>query len=150
MAEVVYIENEVIFFAEVVVFLSAAGEGEFSGVFGVGWAEDQGVFWVSFLDQEGDEFAGAVSGEDEFGRDAAVFGDGVAESCIVSVRVGGQDVQMAGELFFYVFRKSQRVYIGTEFHNIFLIQMINFAYFFNIASVKDHFCSWHMTFLISV
>ena len=73
VAEVVYIEEKVIFFTEMVVFLGAAGEGEFSGVFGVGWSEDQGVFRVALLDQKGDEFAGAISGENEFGRDITVF-----------------------------------------------------------------------------
>ena len=121
MAKVIYIEDKVILFAQMVVFLGAAGEGEFSGVFGVGWSEDQGVFRVSLLDQKGDEFAGAISGENEFGRDITVFLNCVAESCVVSVRVGGQDVQMAGELFFYIFRKPQRIYVGTEFYNILLI-----------------------------
>lgn len=56
-----------------VVFLGASGEGKFSGIFGVGRSEDQGVFRISFLDQKCDQLAGSVSGKDEFGRDAAVF-----------------------------------------------------------------------------
>jgi len=73
LAEIVYIENEIIFFSEMIVFLGAAGEGEFSGVFGIGWSEDQGVFRVSFLDQECNQFAGAISRENKFCRDITVL-----------------------------------------------------------------------------
>ena len=57
---------------------------------------------------------------------------------------------MAGKLFLYILRKSQWIYVGAEFYDVFLVKMVDFTYFFNITSVKDHFGSWHMTFLVSV
>lgn len=43
---------------------------------------------------------------------------------------------MAGELFFHILRKSKWIYISSEFYNIFLFEVVNLAYFFDITSVK--------------
>ena len=48
---------------------------------------------------------------------------------------------MAGELFFHILRKSKWIYVSSELYNIFLLEVVDLAYFFNITSVKNHFSS---------
>ena len=92
-AKIIYIENKVILFAQVVVFLSASGEGEFPGVFWIGRTQDKGMLWISFLYQQCDQFAGTISGQDEFGRNITIFWNCAAKWSIISVWIRGQDIQ---------------------------------------------------------
>ena len=72
VAQIFHIELKIVFFLKVIVFLAAPGEGEFPGVFGVGGTKDERPFWRARLDEEGDQFAGAVSRQDKIGGDTAI------------------------------------------------------------------------------
>ena len=71
-----------------IVFLCASGKGKFSGIFGIGGAEYKSAAGSECLDQQGDQFAGTVAGQDVFRRYMAVFGDGTAQAGVFPVRVG--------------------------------------------------------------
>lgn len=74
----------------------ASGKRKLSGVFGIGRSQDQGVLWSFFLNEEGDQFAGAVSGKNKICRNIAIFGNSIAKGRVFSVRIGGKNVNMCG------------------------------------------------------
>ena len=78
-AEVVHIQMKIIFLSQMIVFLCASGEGKFSGIFGVSRTEYESMLWRECFDQQRDQFAGTVAGQDVFCRDTAVSGNSIPQ-----------------------------------------------------------------------
>ena len=98
------------------------------------------MFWRPGVDQQGDQFAGAVPGEYEVRRDPAVCGQDTAQRSIIPVRVGRKNIQVRCNLFLYGIRQPQRVDICPEVGDVFFIQMIVSTDFLNVAPVKNRSC----------
>ena len=57
------------------------------------------MFRGAFLDQKGDQFAGAVSRKNEISGNIAVVGNCISKGCVFSVRVGGENIHMFSDGF---------------------------------------------------
>ena len=130
-----------------IIFLRAPGKGKLPGILGIGRTEDESMLWRPGVDQQGNQLAGAVPGEDKVRRDPAVCGQNTAQRGIIPVRVGRKNIQVRCKRFLYGIRQPQRVDICPEIGDVFLIQMIVLTDFLNIASVKNRSCIHVLPFL---
>ena len=69
---------------------------------------------IPCLDEQGDQLARSVSWKNEVSRDLAVSRDGLPQTGVLSVRIGGEQIQVSAKLFFYVFRESKRIDICAK------------------------------------
>ena len=70
------------------------------------------------------------------GIGVAVGSDGLTKTCIIPVRIAGDDIQIGGKLAPYLFLQSEGIDIGAIADDILLAHVIITCDLFQIASVK--------------
>lgn len=98
------------------------------------------MLWTALFNQQGNQFTGTIARQDKVGRNLTVCGEYVSKTGIAPIRVGREQIQMSCKSFFYLFGKSERIYVSTKIDNIIFFLSVVFAHFFNITSVKFQFC----------
>ncbi len=109
---------------------AAAAQGDFMLIFRVGWPDNQGFFWCYEFDDQGNQFRGAVAHDDVAKVCVDVFADGLSQGSIFPVGIGGDGINVGGQLFPEPEGDSQRVDIGGETDDVLLFDAKMLFYLF--------------------
>ena len=76
------------------------------------------MLWTALFNQQGNQFTGTIARQDKVCRNLTVCGEYVSKTGIAPIRVGREQIQMSCKSFFYLFGKSERIYVSTKIDNI--------------------------------
>ena len=121
----------------------ASFQGNLPFIFRIGRSQDQGFAGVGGLDKKRDQFCGAVSYDNIFKVCPGVGADAFPQLGVLPVRIAGNGVHMFRQGVPEKGGDPQRVYIGGKTGDIFLLDMIDFFDFFQVAAVEMVFMFQH-------
>ena len=88
------------------------------------------------LDEQGDQFGGAVPYNNIFRLAAGILGDALPKLFLFPVRIDSDGVQVPGERISEFAGNAQRIDIGRKTDNFFFFYVIDLLDFLQVASVK--------------
>ena len=135
-AEIVRIQLKILLLFQRIIDGLAASQRYFSFVFGIGGTENHCFFRCICLNHQGDQLGGAVSDNDIFVGGARVLCDHFSKVLILPVRIGLNDVDMLTDGFPKIAGDSEWIDVGGKAGDLFLWDMVDLFYFFQVASVK--------------
>ena len=90
---------EIQFFLQGIIEAGAAAQCNFTLIFGISGADNQGLFGMLNLNKQRNQLSGTISHNNGFVIGIQIFSDAFAQRKIFPVRVGADGVDVAGQSF---------------------------------------------------